>query len=208
MRLIFNPSLFYLFQKAKAEKPPKRGESPEEIGKLLTQIEKAEKAVQVAEIELDSRKEAAKSAAARKADTAKAASEARLALEPVSVYISRATQKLYVRRNTHKPWADGGEVFDATIEVPVTIRNPDKPIAWGVSTYGRLYNWVFLYNGYHAEHHYRPKVHWTKMVGLHRQIAAEQAREGVTVIRRAHFLGFLDPQTWRIETARRPKAAA
>ena len=86
--------------------------------------------------------------------------------------------------------------------------NPDKPIAWGVSTYGRLYNWVFLYNGYHAEHHYRPKVHWTKMVGLHRQIAAEQAREGVTVIRRAHFLGFLDPQTWRIETARRPKAAA
>lgn len=86
--------------------------------------------------------------------------------------------------------------------------NPDKPIAWGVSTYGRIYNWVFLYNGYHAEHHYRPKTHWTKMVALHRQIAAEQAREGVTVIRRAHFLGFLDPQTWRVETARRPKAAA
>lgn len=86
--------------------------------------------------------------------------------------------------------------------------NPDKPIAWGVSTYGRIYNWVFLYNGYHAEHHYRPKVHWTKMVAFHRQIAAEQAREGVTVIRRAHFLGFLDPQTWRIETARRPKATA
>jgi hypothetical protein len=60
-------------------------------------------------------------------DTAKAASEAKLALEPVSVYISRATQKLYVRRNTHKRWPDGGEVFDATIEVPVTIRNPDKP---------------------------------------------------------------------------------
>jgi len=86
--------------------------------------------------------------------------------------------------------------------------DPDKPIAWGVSTYGRIYNWVFLYNGYHAEHHYRPKVHWTKMVAFHRQIAAEQAREGVTVIRRAHFLGFLDPRTWRIETARRPRAAS
>jgi fatty acid desaturase len=86
--------------------------------------------------------------------------------------------------------------------------NPDKPIAWGVSTYGRLYNWVFLYNGYHAEHHYRPKVHWTKMVAFQRQIAAEQAREGVTVIARAHFLGFLDPQTWRVPTARRRKAAA
>src|ERR1700736_6129285 len=73
-------------------------------------------------------KEAAKAAQMRKADTAKAASEAKLALEPVSVYISRATQKLYVRRNTHKQWPDGGEVFDATIEVPVTIRNPDKRI--------------------------------------------------------------------------------
>src|ERR1700736_1777513 len=79
-------------------------------------------------------KEAAKAAQTRKADTAKAASEAKLALEPVSVYISRATQKLYVRRNTHKPWADGGEVFDATIEVPVTIRDPDQPIGTHVFT--------------------------------------------------------------------------
>ena len=79
-------------------------------------------------------KDAAKAAATRKADTAKAASEAKLALEPVSVYISRATQKLYVRRNTHKPWPDGGEVFDATIEVPVTIRNPDQPIGTHVFT--------------------------------------------------------------------------
>jgi hypothetical protein len=79
-------------------------------------------------------KEAAKPAAARKADTAKTASEAKLALEPVSIFISRATQKLYVRRNTHKPWADGGEVFDATIEVPVTIRDPDKPIGTHVFT--------------------------------------------------------------------------
>ena len=60
--------------------------------------------------------------------------EAKLALEPVSIYISRATQKLYVRRNTHKPRPDGGEVFDATIEVPVTIRNPDKPIGTHVFT--------------------------------------------------------------------------
>jgi hypothetical protein len=79
-------------------------------------------------------KEAAKAAATRKVDAAKAANEAKLALEPVSVYISRATQKLYVRRNTHKPWADGGEVFDATIEVPVTIRNPDEPIGTHVFT--------------------------------------------------------------------------
>jgi hypothetical protein len=79
-------------------------------------------------------KDAAKAAAARKADTAKAASAAALALEPVSIYISRATQMLYVRRNTHKPWADGGEVFDASIEAAVTIRDPDRPIGTHVFT--------------------------------------------------------------------------
>src|SRR6266853_1604619 len=79
--------------------------------------------------------DAAKAAETKKADAAKAASEAKLALEPVSIYISRATQKLYVRRNTHKRAPDGGgEVFDATIEVPVTIRNPEKRIGTHVFT--------------------------------------------------------------------------
>jgi len=71
--------------------------------------------------------------------------------------------------------------------------NPDKPVAWGVSSYGKLYNWLFFYNGYHAEHHFRPKVHWTKMEAFHRQIAHLQKREGTRVIKRAHMLGFLDP---------------
>lgn len=80
-------------------------------------------------------KEAAKTAQAKKADTAKAALDAKLALEPVSIYISRATRKLYVRRNTHKPAPDGGGVvFDATIEVPITIRDPGKPIGTHVFT--------------------------------------------------------------------------
>ncbi len=78
--------------------------------------------------------EAAKAAAIRKADTAKADKEAKLALQPVSVYISRATQKLYVRRNTQKPWPDGGEVFDSSIEAPITIRNPDRPIGTHIFT--------------------------------------------------------------------------
>ena len=79
-------------------------------------------------------KDAAKEADAGKAAAAKAASEAKLALVPVSVYISRATQTLYVRRNTHKPWPDGGEVFDSSIEVPVAIRDPEKPIGTHVFT--------------------------------------------------------------------------
>jgi hypothetical protein len=79
-------------------------------------------------------KDAAKAAQTRKADTARAAREASLALEPVSIYVSRATQKLYVRRNTHKPAPDGGGEVFATLEVPVTIRDPDKPIGTHVFT--------------------------------------------------------------------------
>jgi L,D-transpeptidase-like protein len=80
-------------------------------------------------------KDAAKDAEIKKIASTKAATDAKLALEPVSVYISRATRKLYVRRNTHKPAPDGGgEVFDTSIEVPVTIRNPEKPIGTHVFT--------------------------------------------------------------------------
>ncbi|WP_443751320.1 fatty acid desaturase family protein [Asticcacaulis solisilvae] len=83
--------------------------------------------------------------------------------------------------------------------------NPDEPIAWGVSTYAPVYNFVFLNNGYHAEHHYRPKQHWTRMKTLRRSIAAEQADKGVFIIRTAHILGFLEPRTWGFPVAARPK---
>jgi hypothetical protein len=40
-----------------------------------------------------------------------------------------------VRRNTHRPAPDGGgEVFDSSIEVPVTIRDPGRPIGTHVFT--------------------------------------------------------------------------
>jgi lipoprotein-anchoring transpeptidase ErfK/SrfK len=77
--------------------------------------------------------EAAKATEAKKVETAKAATEAKLALEPVSIFISRATRKLYVRRDTHKPLPDGGETFE-TLEFPVAIRDPDKPLGTHVFT--------------------------------------------------------------------------
>ncbi len=80
-------------------------------------------------------KDAAKAADKKKADLARAATDAKLAVEPVSIYISRATQKLYVRRNTHKPAPDGGgEVFDTSIEVPVTIRDSGRKIGTHIFT--------------------------------------------------------------------------
>jgi hypothetical protein len=119
---------------AKARADDLKQKAAAKAAELGTQLDTAKAA---AKSQLDAAaaaKEAAKAAQTRKADTAKAASEAKLALEPASIFISRATQKLYVRRNTHKPWPDGGEVFDATIEVPVTIRNPEKPIGTHVFT--------------------------------------------------------------------------
>ncbi|MGY3257461.1 fatty acid desaturase family protein [Pseudomonas chlororaphis] len=69
--------------------------------------------------------------------------------------------------------------------------NPDLPIAWGVSSYSRLYNLIWMNNGYHAEHHYRPKMHWTRVKAFHREIREQQRAAGVKVIPLAHGLGFL-----------------
>lgn len=70
--------------------------------------------------------------------------------------------------------------------------DPDTPMAWGVSTHNKLYNWLWLNNGYHAEHHYRPKLHWTLMRPFQQAIADEQRAKGVHVMGHCHALGFLD----------------
>jgi hypothetical protein len=120
---------------AKARAEDLKQKAAAKAADLATQFDTAKADAQSKLAAAAAAKDTAKAAATRKADTAKAASEAKLALEPVAVYISRATQKLYVRRDTHKPAPDGGgEVFDATIEVPVTIRDPDKPIGTHVFT--------------------------------------------------------------------------
>jgi len=77
---------------------------------------------------------AAKATEAKRAETASAATAAKLAGSPVSIYISRATQKLYVRRATHKRWPDGGELYDFSQEFPVAIKDPDKPIGTHIFT--------------------------------------------------------------------------
>jgi len=67
--------------------------------------------------------DASTAAETKRAAAAQAAREGKLALEPVSVFISRATQRLYVRRG-----------FGALFDVPITIRNPDQPIGTHVFT--------------------------------------------------------------------------
>jgi chemotaxis protein histidine kinase CheA len=119
---------------ARARAEDQKQKAAAKVDDLQTQLDAAKANAKSKLDALAAVQAAAKAAETKKADAAQAASEAKLALEPVSVFISRATQKLYVRRNTHKRLPDGGEVFDATIEVPVTIRNPDKPIGTHVFT--------------------------------------------------------------------------
>jgi hypothetical protein len=120
---------------AKARAEERRQKAAAKAAELGTQLDAATAEAKSKLEAATAAKDAAKAAETKKAATAKAASDAKLAHEPVSVYISRATQKLYVRRNTHKSAPDGGgEVFDSSIEVPVTIRNPDKPIGTHVFT--------------------------------------------------------------------------
>jgi len=119
---------------AKARGEERKQKAASKAAEVATQLDTAT-AEAKSKLDADAAaKDAAKAAETKKAATAKAANETKLALEPVSIFISRATQKLYVRRNTHKRWPDGGEVFDSSIEVPVTIRNPDRPIGTHVFT--------------------------------------------------------------------------
>jgi L,D-transpeptidase catalytic domain len=120
---------------AKARAEDLKQKAAAKAADLATQLDTAKADVKPKLEAAAAAKDAAKTAQTGKADSAKAASEAKLALEPASIYISRATRKLYVRRNTHKPAPDGGgEVFDTSIEFPVTIRNPEKPIGTHVIT--------------------------------------------------------------------------
>jgi hypothetical protein len=68
-------------------------------------------------------REAAVAAEAAKAIAADAAHEMARALEPVSVFISRKTQRLYVR-----------QAFQPILETPVTIQDADRPIGTHVLT--------------------------------------------------------------------------
>ncbi len=119
---------------AKARAEERKAKAEAKAAELGAQLDTAKADAKSRLDAVSATKDAAKAAETKKAATAKAASDAKLALVPVSIYISRATQKLYVRRNTQKRWPDGGQVFDATIEVPVTIRNPDQRIGTHVFT--------------------------------------------------------------------------
>jgi hypothetical protein len=118
--------------KARAEDAKQKADA--KVTELAGKLEAAKADTKAKQEAVKTLQDAVKAAEAKKAETAKAAVAAKLALEPVSIFISRATQKIYVRRDTHTRIPDGGERFDTVLELPITIRDPNKPLGTHIFT--------------------------------------------------------------------------
>jgi lipoprotein-anchoring transpeptidase ErfK/SrfK len=108
---------------AKAQAEDLKGKAAAKVAELEPQLDTAKADAKSKLDEAAAAQTAAKAAEAKSADAGKAARDAKLALKPVSVFISRAAQRLYVRRG-----------FESTFEVPITIRDPDRPIGTHIFT--------------------------------------------------------------------------
>ena len=115
-------------QKAKTSDASRRAEETkakataklvQAAAKLEATRNKLQPSIDAADLAID----AAKAADSARAATAQAAREAKLKLSPVSIFISLKSQKLYVRQGT-----------EPVLEMPVKIRDPDKPIGTHVFT--------------------------------------------------------------------------
>jgi hypothetical protein len=107
-----------------------RQQAEDARAKAAAQVAEAEQQVTAAEAALQSKLDAVASArqASAEAETARAAAaevarNAARDLEPVSVFISRKTQRLYVR-----------QAFRPILDVPVTIQDTDRSIGTHVFT--------------------------------------------------------------------------
>ncbi len=69
---------------------------------------------------------------------------------------------------------------------------PGNPFANSVSSYNWLYNLLWFNNGYHQEHHWDPKCHWTCMAHLHEQIRPQLQSNGTRTLRGPHLTALFE----------------
>src|SRR5215472_10110902 len=98
-------------------------EAAGKIAELQAQLEAAKADVQPKLDAVTAARGAAAGAEAARAAAAEVASRAMRELAPVSVLISRKTQRLYVRQG-----------FEPILDVPITIQDPDRPIGTHIFT--------------------------------------------------------------------------
>ena len=77
---------------------------------------------------------------------------------------------------------------------------PGNPFANSVSSYHYLYNLLWFNNGYHQEHHWDPKWHWTRMPQLHARIKDELTRNRTRTLKGPHMTAFLEKYWWEKES--------
>jgi hypothetical protein len=115
---------------ASAESPEAKDRTEDTKAKVTAQIVQLEAQLATAKAELQPKldavvaaREAAVAAENARVLAAEAARKAARDLEPVSVFISRKTQRLYVR-----------QAFQPILEIPVTIQDADRPIGTHIFT--------------------------------------------------------------------------
>src|SRR5207245_404182 len=69
---------------------------------------------------------------------------------------------------------------------------PGNYFANSVSSYHRLYNRVFFNNGFHQEHHWDPKAHWTRMRHIREEILPQMIANRTRILRGPHITAFLE----------------
>jgi fatty acid desaturase len=69
---------------------------------------------------------------------------------------------------------------------------PGNPYANSVSSYNWAYNVLWFNNGYHQEHHWDPKCHWTRMRELHERLRPQLEANGTRVLKGPHLTGLLE----------------
>jgi fatty acid desaturase len=83
---------------------------------------------------------------------------------------------------------------------------PGNYYANSVSSYHRLYNWIFFNNGYHQEHHWDPKAHWTAMSRVRQEILPHMVANRTRMLRGPHITLFVEEwlqRRWAQRAARR-----
>ena len=100
-----------------------KANSTAKIAELEAQLAPAEAELQPKISALAAAREAAVAAEAARAEAAETANALARALNPVSVFISRKTRRLYIR-----------QAFQPILDIPVTVRDPDLPVGTHVFT--------------------------------------------------------------------------
>lgn len=84
---------------------------------------------------------------------------------------------------------------------------PGNPFANSVSSYYWLYNFLWFNNGYHQEHHWDPKMHWTRMRELSQRIRPQLEANRTRILYGPHLTALLEDffKAWRGERSAKPK---